>query len=115
MKQTWINEHLCSIGDADLVRIELGPQVIHMPCNESNISNAVTSAHYQVGALDALGKIIVMGETMACVDWRAKLQPKVWKVYQQTDGGFVKVDQTEDKQQALALALALAEQLTGEM
>ena len=80
MKENWLNENLCSFDEK--VRVELGPQIIELDCNKENLDDKVTSAHYQVGKKDALGIIIGINPKMHCVDWRSKLKPKVWKVYQ---------------------------------
>lgn len=80
MKENWLNENLCSFDEK--TRIELSPQLVKLECNDKNLSNEVTSPHYRLGKIDALGKIIAKGGTMTCVDWRCKHLPKVWKIYQ---------------------------------
>ena len=136
MKQNWLNENLCSFDEK--VRIELGPQIIELECNDANLSNSVTHPQYHDGGIDAYGRVIRPaksentgprslddmydelekpiakrglvneGELMACVDWRAKHLPYVWKIYQWQDTGFVQVDQHEDKEAAIAAAETLA-------
>lgn len=111
MKENWLNENLCSFDEK--TRVELGPQMIELDCTGENLSDSVTLPHYKAGAVDALGKVIAPspkgdGNTMTVVDWRCKHLPKVWKVYQDQDGKFVKVSEYEDKAEALAEAKKLA-------
>lgn len=106
MKEKWLNETLCSFDEK--VRIELGPQLVELKCTDDNLRDEVTSPHYRVGRVDALGKVIMPerldevtrartkrngevaeGEMMTCVDWREKHKPKVWKIYQMKDTGEV--------------------------
>lgn len=63
------NGAMIEIGDA--VRIEAGPVRRRGIATEELLSNDVTAGHYQVGAPDALGKPIVLGEIMDYVDWRS--------------------------------------------
>jgi len=86
MSKKWLNKKLCSFGD-DKVRIELGPQIIELDCTDKNLSNDVTSPHYQIGKKDAFGKIIGSDKKMNCVDWRAKHVPELWKVYKMQETG----------------------------
>lgn len=119
MKEKWLNENLCSFDEK--TRIELGPQLIELECNDANLRDEVTSPHYRIGERDALGKIIMReavdsygsvqkGETMTCVDWRCKHLPKVWKIYKWDDevGKFVKVGEDESRDDALDFARTLA-------
>lgn len=127
MQETWINENLCSFDE--IVRVELGPQVIELECNDENLSDRVTFTHYRVGGRDANGKIIMPerctgvdpndpygtvseGEIMACVDWREKHLPKTWKVYQWDEslGRFIKIFEDTTK----AVALSFVQNLIGE-
>lgn len=106
-----IEDKLCSFDEQ--VRVEIGPQIIKLPCTEANLSNEVTHANYQNGKPDAYGNIIdtkTMDE-MNCVDWRSKHAPHVWKVYQMQDDRFIKVDEYENKDEALAFAEALYEEM----
>lgn len=106
MEQNWLNEKLCSFDEK--VRVELGPQIIELECNDENLADTVTHAIYRDGGIDAYGKVIRPdraakgmpgdakriadfsktfgvvneGEIMHCVDWRAKHVPHVWKIYQ---------------------------------
>ncbi|MGD2065564.1 MAG: hypothetical protein PVI43_00155 [Candidatus Bathyarchaeota archaeon] len=168
IKENWLNENLCSFDEK--VRVELGPQIIEMECNDDNLSDAVTESYYQTGGRDAYGRVIRKsvveqeldkhlsdkslnpaqvavarklkqdlakdtfgavenGEMMAVVDRQAKLAPMLWKIYQNQDTGrvyekdqrdginkvgepimrFVKVDEREDRDEALAIAKNLAE------
>ena len=155
MKGKWLSEKLYSIDEK--VRVEKGPQLIELICNDENLKDAVTFAHYQIGKIDALGGVIMPervtdgpalhrlgdviceGETMSYVDWRANHEsekmscvnwraihegdkmtcvdwrdihvPHIWKIYELQDGLFIKVDETEDKDDALKRA----QKLFGEM
>lgn len=151
MAENWLKEGvLCSFGE--LVRIEKGPQVVELECNDANLSNKVSHANYQIGKRDALGKIIRPddvdaaskpaldrvvardarlgiygvvnhGETMAVVDRKAIHAPYLWKIYQWQDSGelddvtgekiykFIKVDEVAGKDEALAQAQALFEEM----
>lgn len=129
MKEKWLSDRLCSFDEK--TRIELGPQLIELECNTENLRNEVTSAHYQIGKRDALGRIIMPersshskrddpygyvseGEVMTCVDWECKHKPEIWKVYKNEEssgditGGFIKVNEFLDKQEALDFARNLA-------
>lgn len=140
MTKNWLNENLCSFDEK--VRIELGPQIIELECNDANLADTVTHSQYRNGGIDARGRVIRPdkatpnevirrvdfakkfgvvndGETMACVDWRSKIAPHVWKIYQWQDTGdvdkdgkpvsrFIQVGENEDKEAALAEAEALA-------
>ena len=122
MAEKWYGETLCSLAD-DQVRVEIGPQIVEIDCTPENLDNRVTHANYRVGGRDAYGRIIMRdqvsgqvddslgsvnaGEKMAVVDWRERLAPKVWKVYQQQDGRFQKVAEFEDKDAALNHARGL--------
>ena len=151
MAENWLKEGvLCSFDE--LVRIEKGPQVVELECNDANLSNDVSHANYQIGKRDALGKIIRPddvdaaskpaldrvvardarlgiygvvnhGETMAVVDRKAIHAPYLWKIYQWQDSGelddvtgesvfrFIKVNEVAGKDQALAQAQALFEEM----
>jgi hypothetical protein len=60
-------------------RIEMGPPRKVAVATEELLSNELTAEHYQVGAKDALGKEIVLGEEMTYVDWHG---PRVWWVFE---------------------------------
>lgn len=98
IKEKWMNENFCTWDEK--VRIELTPQFIELTCTHENLQNTVTAPHYQIGRIDALGRVIMPertsdpvaivknrrgsiaeGETMTCVDWREKHKPKSWKIY----------------------------------
>jgi hypothetical protein len=118
MSGQWlVPEQLYSIDEK--VRVEIGPQIIELDCTDANLSNDVTHPMYQRGKRDSYGEVIGEGAKMHCVDWREKLAPALWKVYefQETEeldhegnpiSRFVKVDEKEDKDEAVALAEALA-------
>jgi hypothetical protein len=105
----WINENFCSFDE--LVRIELGPQVIILDCTEENLSNRITSAHYFTGQKDALGYIIDPSKKgkMHCVDWRQRFVPNVWKIYKFNKdlNRFDLVEENENKDEAIKSAQVL--------
>lgn len=105
---TWlIEDKLYSLFD-DTVRVEIGPQVVELECNEHNLHNDVTKPHYKPGGRDARGHLIMpeaagissevvnfetsegrppvrYGETMHCVDYKGHFVAPLWKVYQLQD------------------------------
>lgn len=109
MNENWLNENLCSFDEK--VRIEKGPQIIDLPCDDEHLCDEKTHPNYHIGARDAFGRIIRprestnprvamivekdkrlnvfgvvnKGEIMAVVDWRSKFVPHVWKIYQSQD------------------------------
>ena len=118
-KEKWLNKKLCSLH-GDKVRVELGPQIIELDCTTKNLSDEVTAPHYQLGKVDAYGKIIDPSkrDKMHCVDWRSKHVPHLWKVYemQETEdfdkdkkpvSKFIKVAEFENKDEALTSARGL--------
>ena len=131
MAEKWLAEDkLCTFDEK--VRVELGPQIIELDCTAENLRDEVTHPQYRIGKIDAYGRTIMFdaltkaeqaaapkrsagtveqGETMFCVDWRAKHVPHVWKVYQmqETDDieRFIQVDEYEDRDAALARAKEL--------
>lgn len=125
-KEKWLNKKLCSLH-GDKVRIELGPQIIELKCTVENLSDKVTSPHYQEGRIDAYGKVIKIGSKMHCVDWRSKHVPKLWKIYVMKETGeldkitgekalgddkkplqrFIQVKEFEDRDKALNHARGL--------
>lgn len=69
MKTIRINEDLIEIGGK--ARVERGPAKKTGEATEALLSNDITATHYQFGALDAEGQVIVEGRTMTYFDWRA--------------------------------------------
>lgn len=63
-KEKWLNKKLCTFHN-DKVRIELGPQIIELPCTDENLSNSVTSTHYKMGGIDAMNRFIRPDEQIA--------------------------------------------------
>lgn len=51
------------------VRIERGPKTLTATATKELLDNSKTKEHYQVGSMDALGKVIVLGEPMVYHDW----------------------------------------------
>ena len=147
MAENWITQTLCSLDEK--VRIERGPQIIELDCNDANLSDSVTAPHYRNGGRDATGRLIrpdlagdkavkqariekergieslSEGEKMLCVDYREKHAPWLWKIYQsqefeqlnqktgehETISKFVKVDEVEGKDDALAKAHAIRKEM----
>ena len=127
MRETWLQkDKLCSIDD-DKIRLEFGPQLIELPCTDENLRNEVTSAHYRIGARDALGRMIrpeesgtevdlalgkvSKGEKMVCVDWRARFKPFVWKIYLLENGKFQKHGEVPRFDEARDIARRLLEDM----
>lgn len=149
LKEEWlIKDQLCDWGGQ--VRIERGPQVLELDCTEENLRDEVTEPGYRLGGRDAQGRLIlpadyeedphlayaahmdrrkgimpvVLGEKMKCVDWKARMAPYVWNVYQlcrfvETDvegnevekERFVKVTQVEGLDEAKAEAGKLLKEM----
>lgn len=133
MAETWLfnnpPEGACLSFD-EVVRVELGPQVIGLTVNRENLSDLVTHPKYHIGARDAYGRIIGKeipeGGTMYVVDWRAKWVPKLWKVYvwrdrnpslivpQERGFGWVKVAEYPDFNEARDHARRLRKEMTSD-
>tara|TARA_Y100001951_G_scaffold102557_1_gene109413 strand:- start:454 stop:891 length:438 start_codon:yes stop_codon:yes gene_type:complete len=77
--------NIIRIEDKSAVRIEPGPRRKREKVTEKLLDDAVTAKHYQVGAKDALGKKITIGETMDYLDWRNRESDPVFYVYRKTD------------------------------
>lgn len=56
----------------DTVRIEAGPPLRRRKATEEALANTATASHYQVGAVDALGKPIEEGQMFAFLDYYAE-------------------------------------------
>ena len=125
MAEVWLNENLCSFDEK--VRVEKGPQIIELECNDANLDDTVTAPHYRIGARDAYGRVIrpgeaidpadsklgvvEKGEKMAVVDWRAKHVPHVWKIYRLDGERFQQIDAKTDRDEALAAARKIAKEM----
>lgn len=94
------------IGDKGVVAIEQGPARFKVTASKENLSDEVTAKHYKVGALDALGKEIVLDKEMTIIDWKGT-KPMVWYVYADEKGKFVPKHVCEIKEDALAKAFDL--------
>ena len=66
-----------------IVRVEKAKPYRTATATEALLDNERTAEHYHVGAFDALGKLIVLGEKMTFVDWR-KSEDFVWRVYERS-------------------------------
>ena len=121
MTAKWMNPNFGTFDEK--VRIELTPQFVELKCTHENLQNTVTAPHYQIGRIDALGRVIMPehahdpeaamkgrtkgsiaeGGTMTCVDWREKHKPKTWKIYKQVpildDAGEAKLNKEGDARQ----------------
>lgn len=128
MEPTWmVKGRLCCFAE-DTVRIEIGPQYVELEVNAENLSDKVTHPAYKLGAIDALGRLIGTEKTMTVVDRESKFVPHLWKVYElqkspalDRDGNefkdedgetvmidrFIKIDEKEDFDEALAIAETL--------
>ena len=137
MAETWLyhdlpNGALLSLDE--VVRVEIGPQVIELQCSPEHLSVIYTHAVYRVGKRDASGRMIVgddaqlvakhpdgvkYGDRMRVVDWDAKFAPRLWKVYrwELLKGArlkWVKVGQFENFDDALSLARQLRKEMTSD-
>jgi hypothetical protein len=94
------------------VRVEAGAARKTAIATEELLSNAATAARYQVGAKDALGKPIALGEPMTYLD---DLAPAVWYVYQaDATGRFLPAGEPHPTQaEAFMAAARLAASLEG--
>ena len=64
-----------------IVRVERAKPYRTAVATEALLSDDRTASHYQVGAPDAMGKRIVLGEQMTYVDWRNS-KDVVWRLYE---------------------------------
>jgi hypothetical protein len=93
----------------DDVIVDCGPARKQAEATPELLSNAVTADHYTAGKIDALGKPIVLGESMTYLDW---LAPFGWYVYLlDPDGVATEVGYYDDKDDALAAASEIADTL----
>ena len=75
-----MKREMIEIGSA--IRVENGPARKVAVATEELLDDKVTASHYQVGAFDAMGKRIVLGEPMTYLDYFGEW---VWYVYQLKD------------------------------
>lgn len=64
------------------IRVENGPARKTAVATRELLDDRMTATHYQEGAVDAMGKRIVLGEPMTYLDYRGEW---VWYVYQLKD------------------------------
>lgn len=94
------------------IRVENGPARKVAVATRELLDDAVTARHYQEGALDAMGKRIVLGEPMTYLDYLGEL---VWYIYQlgrmglDAEGRPLKPDKVEDLQSKAAWKAKAAE------
>jgi hypothetical protein len=87
------------------IRVENGPARKTGIATRELLDDKVTASHYQVGAFDAMGKRIVLGEPMTYLDY---LVEAVWYLYQlgqmgiDAEGRPLKPDKVEDLQSKAA-------------
>ena len=123
-----MNANIVTVGP--YVWVERGPQIIALICNAQNLSDKVTATHYRPGGLTADGKVIMPGkkyskkalesrgqvnegDVMFVVDWKARKEPYVWKVYARSEinAKLAKVDEYPTKEAAITYAQSLAQEL----
>jgi hypothetical protein len=75
-----MKRELIEIGST--IRVENGPARKTAVATPELLDDKMTASHYQVGAFDAMGKRIVLGESMTYLDYRGKW---VWYIYQLKD------------------------------
>jgi hypothetical protein len=94
------------------IRVENGPARKTAIATKELLDDKVTASHYQVGAFDAMGNRIVLGEPMTYLDYRGEL---VWYIYQlgqmgiDAEGRPLKPDKVEDLQSKAAWKAKAAE------
>lgn len=103
MDITRINEDLIDI--AGKVRVERGPAKRTGKATEAVLDDDRTAAHYQLGRLDADGKVIEAGKSFTYLDW---LGPRGWYVYVLGDGAPVEDSFHDDEAAAVARGTTLA-------
>ena len=102
------------------IRIESGPWRKQAKATEELLKNNVTASHYKEGAIDALNKPIVIGETMNYIDWKNPERCyNVYKLEEETVKDkdeqnvvierFMPVSVHDNYEAALTAAIALAE------
>jgi hypothetical protein len=89
---------------SDTVRVENGPALREAIATPELLDNSITKAHYQVGAQDAMGKVIALGETMQYLDYFA---PFVWYIYQHNGERYLELTARTNKAEALTFAATL--------
>jgi hypothetical protein len=78
-----MKRELIEIGST--IRVENGPARKTAVATKELLDDKMTASHYQVGAFDAMGKRIVLGERMTYLDYRGEL---VWYIYQEGEVGI---------------------------
>ena len=63
MNEDWLSQTLCEIEG--VVRIERGPQVMEMTCDDDSLRDEVTAPRYKPGKRDADGRLIMPDEAAA--------------------------------------------------
>ena len=88
-----------------VARVEAGPALITATATEELLADDTTAPHYKVGARDALGNTIELGQPMAYLDWLAN---RIWYVYALEDGRWVQKETSTAFAEADTKARALA-------
>ncbi|HEV7286500.1 MAG TPA: hypothetical protein VGN75_16720 [Kaistia sp.] len=105
-----LNDDLSEIDGK--VRVERGPARKTGKATEALLSDDRTLSHYQVGALDAAGQPIVLGKTMAYLDWLADKGFYVFGLAEPTEefpnGQWIEDSFHEEETAAFARAAELA-------
>lgn len=95
--------------------IQVGPGVRVEPAllrkravaTDELLDDSVTARHYKLGALDAKGKKIVLGEPMDYIDWRNRKE-KTYNVYAEVDSRYKLEGEYPTEEEALSTATSLA-------
>lgn len=77
-----VNEDLFQLPNGYV--IERGPVRREDVATEELLTSGKLAPHYRVGARDAMGKPIVIGDKFTYVDWNSPKDSWPWKVYKNT-------------------------------
>jgi hypothetical protein len=85
------------------IRVENGPARKTAVVTEELLDDAVTARHYKMGEQDALGKKIVLGESMTYLDYFGEW---VWYIYRldENEGRWLPAGVETTKERALKAA-----------
>lgn len=76
-----LNDNLTEINK--IVRVEIGPLRKKATATKELLDNLVTASHYKEGAIDALGKTIVLDKVINYIDWKSN--ERCWYLYQKEE------------------------------
>jgi hypothetical protein len=94
---------------SDSIRVDRGPPIRAATATETLLMGGRLASHYRVGAPDAIGRRIELGNTMFYVDWKAKPDDYVYTVYQLENGRY----QIVERYVTEAAALDAAQKMIG--